>query len=353
MLRGFQAFQPFQPRMAGVSLALLVVGFAPMNAYAAAISTVLERVQATGPETLVLTFDQAVDLSRVKTEFFRDIIQVNLRDVTVYPAKFLTTDSGTTVKKVFAYQYTPQLVRARLTVGGSAESFKNRVTIKRDDRKLIITLAAPKTGSKAGKTAGSDQISLSVAQATEVSPPAPIVTPKQEAKKSADAGAAGFPSTKMKLSTQKYSPIRVFGTLMGIVCVLLVAALGLLALKRRGRALGVFRFLNKWTNGKFGSLTGMGTAKEKIIDVVSMHHLGPKRSIAVIRAKDRLLLIGITDESINLITDLGEGFDQEVEAMIQSGATKAAADEILAPASKAADRVRDQIRTKLGGLRPL
>ena len=55
---------------------------------------------------------------------------------------------------------------------------------------------------------------------------------------------------------------------------------------------------------------GLGR-KGKMIEVVSNHYLGPKKSIAVVRVAGRVLVLGVSNESINLITQLSgdDSFD--------------------------------------------
>ena len=52
--------------------------------------------------------------------------------------------------------------------------------------------------------------------------------------------------------------------------------------------------------------SGKGRSK-KMIEVISNHHLGPKKSIAVVRVAGNMLVLGITDDAINLITRISDG----------------------------------------------
>jgi flagellar biogenesis protein FliO len=65
--------------------------------------------------------------------------------------------------------------------------------------------------------------------------------------------------------------------------------------------------------GFFGILSGFArsaganlTRKGKMVEVLSSHYLGPKKSISIVRIADRILVLGISNESINLITELDE-----------------------------------------------
>jgi hypothetical protein len=150
---------------------------------------------------------------------------------------------------------------------------------------------------------------------------------------------------------------------------------------------------------RFARLPGlMSGRKEKMIEIVSTHHLGPKKSIAVARIAGKLLVLGISNESINLITQIEEGSDLDLDALMDadtfgapapapatptmyrapapkpapvskgSGAVAAAAGGLFsdllsaervkpsassAPASAMAGNVRARIRSRLEGLKPL
>jgi flagellar biogenesis protein FliO len=90
--------------------------------------------------------------------------------------------------------------------------------------------------------------------------------------------------------------------------------------------------------------SGLGR-KDKMIEVLSNHYLGPKKSIAVVRIMGRTLVLGVTNDSINLISqisqpagsgaavddmDLGLGSHEsddenvDLEALIAQGALNAA-----------------------------
>ena len=53
--------------------------------------------------------------------------------------------------------------------------------------------------------------------------------------------------------------------------------------------------LKKWPGAK--KITGRG----RMIEVLSQHHLGPKRSLAVVRVAGEACLIGVTDQNITIL----------------------------------------------------
>ena len=61
---------------------------------------------------------------------------------------------------------------------------------------------------------------------------------------------------------------------------------------------GGFYGFKKWPGSK--KLTG----RSKMIEVLSQHHLGPKRSLAVVRVAGESCLIGVTDQNITILKTL-------------------------------------------------
>lgn len=122
---------------------------------------------------------------------------------------------------------------------------------------------------------------------------------------------------------------------------------------------------------------GLGR-NQRMIEVLSTHYLGPKKSIAVVRVAGRVLVLGVSNESINLITqlsgedaaesiDLGEfGLPKGPSAPSRgvgaggaagTGATAAGnaifADLLQTERAKSGPNVRAQIRNRLEGLKQL
>jgi flagellar protein FliO/FliZ len=57
--------------------------------------------------------------------------------------------------------------------------------------------------------------------------------------------------------------------------------------------------------GALGRIAKRGLGRDgSMIEVLSTHYLGPKKSIAVVRVAGRLLVLGVSSDSINLITQL-------------------------------------------------
>jgi flagellar biogenesis protein FliO len=129
-------------------------------------------------------------------------------------------------------------------------------------------------------------------------------------------------------------------------------------------------------HGSFGAIrrfaaNRLGTPA-KMIDIVSTHHLGPKKSIVVANIAGRMLVLGISNESINLITQLGatpveepHAEDETANALIAAIAPESEGPSFAGMlesegqkpttrvASSAGASVRNQIRNRLEGLKQL
>lgn len=341
----------------GMALSL-VIGF---DAFAV---TNLKKVQITDGSQIDLFFDNKINPAQIKTEFFNDIIQLSLTDVSVYPAK-ITSVSGMDLTKVFAYQYAPKLVRCRLSVKGKAEDFQNRFQIKAGGKVLSLRI------SGGAVITNNDKISKSAAHAEVAAVADPqekalldrvLKSETKEAQKEATKGAAkeaalkdaavkeaareaakerqqkaekaaevakdakdakeeqhlltgeGLRENRKTLGGAKPlpSPFRSLGILMAVIGLF---GMIMLAIKRVKGTPNLQK--HKGLSGLLGKLgTSMG-GKGKMIEVVATHYLGPKKSIAMVRIQGRMLVLGCTQESINLISEfradenggVGEDFD--------------------------------------------
>jgi flagellar biogenesis protein FliO len=361
-----------------IALALL---FVAGNCEAFAMTT-LKQVQVSNSSQIDLLFDGKVNKSQIQTEFFNDIIQISMIDVTVYPAKISSVNGGV-LRKVFAYQYAPRLVRCRLTVSGKAENYKERIQVSSSGKMLTIKVsdstpvpmgdsvpgpaaAGSSTVSPAGSSAGStgalkdapaekiDRISVqgaapvrnsaNEAEGNQERRPdshqdsaeekallehvmsAPLQKTPDSGKKS-DKAEKGENSSKKekKPELKKPAPLpSLRGVLMKLGLVLGIFGVFAVLLKKvagargnRVAAKGAAAMLGaQWGSlggvlGRFAK-SGIGKLgqKEKMIEVLSTHHLGPKQSIAVVRVCGQKMVLGIANDSISLISQIsGDEFD--------------------------------------------
>lgn len=394
---------------------------AALFALPAQAMTNLKQVQVSNGAVIDLLFDGKIDRSQIKTEYINDVIQISLSDVGVYPAKISSVNGGNLVK-IFAYQYAPKLVRCRLTVKGKAEDYKDRLQLQFQGKMINIRIsdtaikqdsiltqsshAEEKTSEKktdiptipveSSQAIKSDEALLAHVTAPTTSKPLPIrEAPSRSERKTerlALSGAKPLPSM-MSVVTKLMAVIAFFG----------VIALAVKKFTLRNTNVGATRRslnarVRKGENGWLDVLGGIArnaTAtigrKDKMIEVLSNHHLGPKKSIAVVRVMGRTMVLGVTNESINLISQIagdaagldsaedlaGEGFDDssidaDLERILGVKSTvpapKKAAPEIPTQPNTSGfsallnsetqkpaggGKVRSQIRSRLEGLKSL
>jgi flagellar biogenesis protein FliO len=324
------------------NISLIVVGAALLPGLALAAVN-LKKVNIVDGSQIELLFDGKVEPSQVKTEFVRDNIQLSLTNTSVYPAK-VSMVSGSELTKVFAYQYSPALVRARFTVKGDAQSFANRLQVKISGKTVTVRIAAGK-GDQVLTSAASSLRTVSAPEKSVEQPAANLAKEAEqkelleriasnEREKSAEKAAAKVAEKAesksevvedRRLGSRKEpitggkplpSPFRSIGVMLFVLGIfgLFVMFLkkvksgdGKSAKSARG---GIGGFLNK--------LSGAGAAKE-MIEVIATHHLAPKRSIVVVRVQDRMLVLGMTNDAVNLITEFKANEEGEAEENIGIG----------------------------------
>ncbi len=324
-------------------ISLIVVGAALLPGLALAAVN-LKKVNIVDGSQIELLFDGKVEPSQVKTEFVRDNIQLSLTNTSVYPAK-VSMVSGSELTKVFAYQYSPALVRARFTVKGDAQSFANRLQVKISGKTVTVRIA-PGKGDQVVTSAAS---ALRTVAAPEKSVEQPAANLAKEAEqkellariasnerdKSAEKAAAkvaeksetkveedrtdkrlGFRKEPIAGGKPLPSPFRSIGVMLFVLGIFGLFVMFLKKVKSgdaksaKSARGGIGGFLNK--------LSGAGAAKA-MIEVVATHHLAPKRSIVVVRVQDRMLVLGMTNDAVNLITEFKANEEGEAEENIGIG----------------------------------
>lgn len=401
--------------------------------------TSLKQVKVTGGPLknvdVSLTFDRRVNPESAQVEFIKDVIQITLKDTSVYPPKIIPVN-GKAITKVFAYQFSPKTVRCRLFVRGNAEDFKDRVFISKSNlqgemsgKVLNIRVAALSGGASeaprafeevkaetrsdvGSKPAFKEVVTQNLGKESPHeseknlnSRPSSEADLRQEqeekalldkvlrasnGEKAADLGAGAALSgkdsetrstgdkltgekgnseklTTEKLSTEKLTSGKalpsfkgVFLKLGAVVLLALLMAWAVKKLRSGKKKSGVLGAIQRMANG------ALLPKNERLIQVVSTHHIDPKKSIAVVKIAGRLLVLGLSNDSINLITQFGEegdpfsGADLGEKAfaedapftdLLRSEKLKPSLTESTGPSL--IPSVRSRIKSRLEGLKPL
>ncbi len=337
--------------------------------------TTLNQIKSHGEEEFSLLFNGNVGRDQIEIEYVNDIVQLSLKGVSIYPAKILPIEKGL-VTKIFAYQYSPKVVRCRFSVKGKAEDFKNKLKISPEGKVLGVHFSpkepviAPISEDDVDEKALYEKVlKANEVKQEQLDPTLHSTTQKIESdvEKPIPAKASSSP----KLST---SALGAFAKLGGVILLFLLMAFGIKKLKsihpeKKSGFLGAITQFAKGTLGK----------DPKMIEVVSTHYLDPKKSIAVIKVAGRLLVLGVSNESINLITQITEesSFDeiddiqndrvlpQSVQPSVRrpSGNAQIFSDILYSEKEKPAlghldskaviPNARSRIRSRLEGLKPL
>jgi len=106
------------------------------------------------------------------------------------------------------------------------------------------------------------------------------------------------------------SPLRSIGAMLFIVGLL---GIFLMFMKRlKGGKAPASLAKAKGLSGLLGKLSG-GLAQKNMIEVISTHSLGPKKSIVMVKIQNRMLVLGMTNDAVNLITEFKAPSDDGIE----------------------------------------
>lgn len=330
----------------------------------------LKQVQVSpGAKQIDLLFDGKVAANQIRTEFINDVIQLSLMDVGVYPAKISAVNGGE-VTKIFAYQYTPRLVRARFTVKGKAESYRDKVEVVPSGKILSVRFvgAAAAAVEKTSEDKHSAAHPISAPERAQPFDPAedkallervmkgaPAPGPETQAPAASERKAEAKRQEKSQDKAQDKAPEKLTdrqdksNKLLGGAKPLPSPFAGLWKL---AMVLAVFGGIawaaRKWMPGSLKNGLKAMRKKANLVEVISTQSLGPKKSIAVVRVSGVTLVLGVTNESINLISRLdGDGdadLDDEslsqiaIDELTQASRRKSAQPAPKAPSLSAAPR---------------
>ena len=286
----------------------------------------LKGVQITEGSQVELIFDGKFDVNQVKTEFVREHIQLSLLRTSVYPAK-VNLVQGKELTKVFAYQYAPELVRCRLTMKGDASKFQNRLQVKVTGKTLVVRILPETAAAETVTTSRSSADRPSVISEASAAEPMKEMSKEsvKEAKEAKEASQElsneekvlvekvtkkektnektseksnekGNEKASARLTTSKHPPstFRWVGMVLFVFGILGTFLFFLKRVKDSGQSKGLKSFL-----GKLGGNIG----QKKVISVVATLPLGPKKSITVVQIQNRMLVLGMSNDSVNLITE--------------------------------------------------
>ncbi len=358
-----------------------------------------------GDNRIVLKFSSPLRNDQINVEFQRNFIQLSLDGVSAFPAKNQNVKSEV-LEKVFTYQYKPDQARARILLKSDASKVKAQTTWKIDGNTIVVeiangsatvdTISTKASGIAKRKSSSNEKksviteenslgsLNLNAAEEDKIvkeiisgtssstvakqnAPAAPVIA-KEEPKKNTGSSVLGINSVgdeplfahskmneKLVSETKEKSANPIQKMLTGLLTV--IAIMGAVA----------FGF-KKFAAGRGLQFGGFGSRQNRVIDVTATHILGAKKSIALVRVADQYLVLGITGENINLLTNLGSDakvekyldenhFGGSFDGALQKKMNASAADDfdapLAAPAPQASFGIRDSIKRRLTGFKPL
>lgn len=245
-----------------------------------------------------LTFDEAVSSDQVSLDFINETVQVNLSKASL--GKSISTKiEDDKVRTIYTYKLADGTIRTRIIYkdGIKANEFQEATSYEIQDNKIIVKVSD--RAELPAKTASVEKISdEDLAQAAQW-----LQEADKAGKSLAEVKEAEIEASKNKreseipiLATKSAEKVERKEISTSRVLLSLGLVLGLL--------FGFSFFLRKF-------MKRAPQKKHSQVKVLTQHYLGPKKSLAIIRVAGESMLIGVTDQNINLIKTLAL-LDEEI-----------------------------------------
>lgn len=292
-------------------LVLLVLGLIPQVALAA---NVLSGVNAKrlGTDFIVeLTFDEDVSEKDARVEYVNGTIEIQIPKAITPQVKVFSKVSDKYVRHIYTNQQTPDSIRSRVILQSphQAGDFKATTALFSRANRLFVKIGDPVTqvATKPGSSEmPGELIDRLMQESSGIEPGAATAAAVSASGKAAsenlpvnaetiDAESLNTkltdesqPVFKKEAATDKQEKSSMW--LWGRMVISLVVVLAILA--------AALYFIRRYPAAK--KLTGRG----RMIEVLAQHHLGPKKSVAIVKVAGEAVLIGVTDTSINILKSL-------------------------------------------------
>lgn len=295
--------------------------FTAFSASAAGLVTV-RNIEVTQPNQVEITLDSVVPKGMIALEYVRDNVQISVKNSSIYPAKMMHVENSV-FHKVFAYQYSPELVRVRFTVQGEAKALQEKMKWSIEGKKINISFPSVATAQLLKNE--EESAAPEITKEKEESLLARVLDnePKAEAKPAQESAKANPETTRSnrknlgkpepQLANSKNEPRSLGKSLL--VMLAIVGALGIILFWVRSKNKKQAKKVGQgfWTN-----LLPQGMKKSRsFIEVLAQHPLGPKQSIVVVRIRGQQFVLGATEGNVQLITQL-DSDENEIDVLDQA-----------------------------------
>lgn len=320
----------------------------------------------------------------VDVQYFKDSVQVDVPGAFLNKGKQLIKVEDRAFKSVYATQFDATTVRTRFTVksGFTAKSFAGRVRVKQNASSLTFEVTGDAQDAKAFTGKISDDVNKVAVNAdtSNEAIPAKLVAGAADAATTvaatagddiatalanakgetvalngdvkADAANAAEAAKKIDTNKLPENQIPVLSSAAkekkseSNPIFRLVMTLGVMAIVLGAAAFGV---------KKFATRQGPSVAKTRI-NVLTNHHLGPKKNLMIVQVAGETLLLGVTDQNITMLKTLAL-IDDEVPATVPQRFDHTMedfiGDEEEPIVMQGLDQIRDTVSSRLKNLRNL
>ncbi len=333
---------------------VFLVFFFPYSAFSSKQLIKLKEIKTqklANAVVLDLHFDQPFLAQNLKPVYERNFVQFVLNGISMDTAKMLGVSYPShSLKKIFIYPYAPGVTRLRLILDKPGSVAKSQISYRNENTKLVRIYFQDSLGSPMSKLSGdlrpvnlekrneesqilkevltqtkeidihNPQSIKDALSATEKSPNPELLRPEHSRDVNAtgsnahvrDVNATGsnakatqYSEVHEKPATKPVSPtpigtslnptkhfVRMSIVLLGVISLFLV---------------GVFlvrRYVLKFHKLPFGK-------KERLIQVIATHYLGNKKSISLVKVANEYMVVGVSNEGINLISKCGVDLNVE------------------------------------------
>jgi flagellar protein FliO/FliZ len=300
-----------------VHLCLSVVAFI-LPAEASASQNYLQNLKVyknSDELRVVMDFSSAIKAEPIPS-FYEKSIQFDMPYTYIHPAKRVFEVGDEFLKYVYALQHSKDKVRMRLLVAQSGLSLKDRLSVQRDDKNLIIIIkklpAASQQLQAASLPVQTGRQSPVDSQRTEIKSlveelPSVIGNNAnaQEIKSVADKKDEGLnaetQSQNSEIQTPKsdylkyQEPLPVEPPDMSSAVIKTIAALAIV--------LAAVLFIS-YIAKKLLKKNDIVFGKDKLIRVLGTSYIGVKKAITLLDVAGEVLVIGVTNNSITMLTKL-------------------------------------------------
>ncbi len=234
-----------------------------------------------------LNFTGSIDLSKVEINHKKEALLVKIPNVVTEKKKAKLEIDDTEVKLIQVFK-NKKSVTIALEFGKkiNAKNFKGYTKIEKDGNLVRVTLKRHSYIVQQNKLKNEilKPISLDLSEEKEVIAKAAIETSSEKdlVKKSEDQIPV-LAKAEKEIKSAESNTISRLAMSLGIVCCF---------------GIGLLFFIKWWSKNHKSQLV------QNKIRVLNQHHLGPKKSLAIIRVAGEAILIGVTDHSINHIKTL-------------------------------------------------